>query len=342
MVAVEAEPAITRLLASGDPSLRYGAMVRVLGCDDEAADVRRLGQLIPKSPRVAQLLSERLPDGTIPRHPYAKWDGAHWVLSALADLGYPPGDGDLIPLREQVLAWLLSPGRELRVRKRIAGRARFCASQEGNAIWSLLSLGLTDERVDVLVNRLIQAQWQDGGWNCDRHPKADSSSFHETLFPLRALALYARLADSKESRSAAERAAEVFLVRSLFKRRSDGGVIHKSFVQLHFPGYWHYDILAGLTVMAEAGYIDDERCRDALDLLQSKRLPDGGYPAEANYYRVGGPKVAGRSLVGWGGTSVKKGNPFVTLQALAILRRAGRLEGLNMDQNLLQMARNRR
>jgi len=30
--------------------------------------------------------------------------------------------------------------------------------------------------------------------------------------------------------------------------------------------------------MADAGFIRDARCKDALDLLQSKRLPDGGFP----------------------------------------------------------------
>lgn len=38
-----------------------------------------------------------------------------------------------------------------------------------------------------------------------------------------------------------------------------------------FPCYWHYDVLFGLTVLDEAGFLADPRCRSALDLLESKR-----------------------------------------------------------------------
>jgi hypothetical protein len=277
--------------------------------------------------KIRILLSERQADGTVPRHAYTKWDGAHWVLAALADLGYPPEDESLVPLREQILSWLLSPGREWRIARRVNGRARFCASQEGNAIHYLLELGLADERVGALVGRLLDTQWPDGGWNCDPRPEADTSSFHESLLPLRALSLYARMRSSAAAREAADRAAEVFLTRSLFKRRSNGIVIHPSFAQLHYPAYWHYDILAGLRVMAAGGCVHDVRCRDALDFLESKRLPDGGFPAEAKWYRVSERKVSGRSLVDWGGVSATCSNPWITAEALAVLRVAGRAVG---------------
>jgi hypothetical protein len=241
----------------------------------------------------------------------------------LAELGYPPGDESLIPLREQVLRWLLSTGRERKIKQQVDGRARFCASQEGNAVYSLLALGLADSRVDALVERLLRTQWPDGGWNCDRRPEVATSSFHETWLPLRALARYSRLTGSTETGEAVDRAAQVFLARSLFKRRSDGAVMRPSFVQLHYPAYWHYDILAGLTVLAESGHIGDPRCRDALELLLGKQLADGGFPAEAKWYRVSDERVAGRSLVDWGGVSRKVSNPWITIAALTVLRRAG-------------------
>ena len=101
----------------------------------------------------------------------------------------------------------------------------------------------------------------------------------------------------------AERAADIFLKRNLFRRQRDGAVIKEDFVSLHYPCYWHYDILFGLKVMAEAGFIHDERCRKALALLEAKRLPHGGFPAEKAYYRVTERRVNGRSLVSLGGTS---------------------------------------
>lgn len=53
----------------------------------------------------------------MPHHPYSKWYGAHWILVTLADLGYPPGDQGLVPLREQVYGWLLPGERHGRDRK---------------------------------------------------------------------------------------------------------------------------------------------------------------------------------------------------------------------------------
>ena len=229
----------------------------------------------------------------------------------------------LIPLREQVLVWLFSK-KHLDSILTLQGRVRRCASQEGNALYALLTLGLADERCDELAMRLLRFQWPDGGWNCDRRPQADTSSFMESLIPLRALNLHARLTGSADSQAAATRAAEIFLSRQMFRRRRDGALIDPHFLKLHYPCYWHYDILFGLSVMAEAGFIHDPRCQEALDLLESKRLPDGGFPAEERYYTTR-QAPSGVSNVDWGGTSQRKMNPFVTTEALLVLKAAGRL-----------------
>jgi hypothetical protein len=79
--------------------------------------------------------------------------------------------------------------------------------------------------------------------------------------------------------------------------------------------------------MAEAGFIDNPRCKDALDLLERKRLPDGGFPAEQTYYRCTTRMVpSNRSLVHWGGTSSRRMNEWVTVDALTVLRAAGRMD----------------
>jgi hypothetical protein len=76
--------------------------------------------------------------------------------------------------------------------------------------------------------------------------------------------------------------------------------------------------------MVEAGFIGDERCQDALDLLESKRLPDGGFPTEKKYYRVTEKRTNGRCLIDWGGTSQRRMNEWVTVDALSVLKAAGR------------------
>lgn len=305
--------------------MRWKARLYLLGEDANSPEMRNLQDEIRSSERTLKLLSERQAGGGIPLHPYQKWRGAHWVLSMLADLGYPPGDRSLLPLFDQVYGWLLSK-QHLQSVKTINNRARRCASQEGNALYAALALGLADERSAELANRLLRWQWPDGGWNCDKNPSADTSSFHETLIPLRALALYGRLAGNTQALAAARQAAEVFLSRNLFKRRSDDSLIDPNFLRLHYPRYWHYDTLGGLKAMAEAGFLLDGRCRKALDILEGKYLPDEGFPAEGKYYRVTSKLISGTSRVDWGPVKPKFANAFVTVEALGLLKAAGRLD----------------
>jgi hypothetical protein len=177
--------------------------------------------------------------------------------------------------------------------------------------------------VDALAERLVELQWEDGGWNCDRMPSASHSSFEETLVPLRGLIWHARERGSRASAEAARRAAEVFLERRLFKRRSTGARIASDFVQLHYPCYWHYDVLFGLKVMAEGGFLADGRCDEAIALVRSKRRVDGGFPAEAKFWAVGRGKGL-RSLVSWGPTGKTRSNEFLTADALWVLAKAAR------------------
>jgi len=203
------------------------------------------------------------------------------------------------------------------------GRYRRCASQQSNALWSILKLEIANDRTHDFVERLLHWQWPDGGWNCDKDPRACHSSFMESILPLRALAHYGALHDHEPSLKAAKRASEVFLKRHLFQRESDGSVMKAEFVQLHYPLYWHYDVLHGLKVMAETGFIRDKRCESALDLLASKQLSDGGWPAERRYYKASKQLKLGNDYIDWGGTSKVRMNPWVTADALYVLKAAG-------------------
>jgi hypothetical protein len=316
---------IKKLLESNEPSIRLRTNTEVLGRSIGSRAVKELQEEVKHSERVRLLLSERK-NGILPWHPYAKWYGAHWILSVLADLGYPSGDKSLIPLREQVYEWLFSKGHLESVRRhetfagpviKIRGSFRAHASMEGNAVYYLHALGLADDRTRILADRLVEWQWPDGGWNCDKKPRAHTSSFTESLWPLRGLAHTTTKGGSY--RDVVEQAAEYFLQRRLFKRKRNGRVIKTQFTQLHYPCYWHYDILFALKVMKEAGFGDDERCAEAISLLKSKRLEDGGFPAEAAYYRKSSRPTTGRSIVGWGGVSKRKMNEFVTCDAMSVL-----------------------
>jgi hypothetical protein len=337
---VRREPLIRSLLASDNPSIRWKVRVGVLDEDPRSRAIKRLRTEIKSSPTVKALLSRRDRKGEIhvKRSPYDKWQGAHWVFAALADIGYPEADEGLVPLRDQVFALWLRPAyfeefeatSKQQVYRRghgvpvMRGRHRRCASQQGNALLSATKLGLDDADSERLVERLLHWQWPDGGWNCDKNPSADSSSFMETILPMRGLALYGRKTKNAGAVRAARKAAEVFLTRRLYKRRRDQRVIAQGFVELHYPLYWHYDMLGGLKAMADLDRLGDRRCDDALDLLEQKELPSGGWSAEARYFRPRKAIALGADYVDWGATSHKRPSEWVSADALTVLHAAGR------------------
>ncbi|MBT6147287.1 MAG: hypothetical protein HOH74_17765 [Gemmatimonadetes bacterium] len=322
---------ITQLRYHSEPYTRHRIIVDVVGRERSSKEARILRDEVRESVLAKVMMADRDGGGRIALDANHEWRGAHWVLSVLADLNYREGDKGLIPLRDQVYEWLFSPAYEQEIRERYVNDLHRChAAQEGNAIFYLLRLGLADERVDELVARLLAWQWPDGGWNSELKPKADASSILDTLWPMRGLTLHAQLTGSEVSRDAAQRAAEVLLERRLYKHPKDGKVIKSDFTALHYPCYWHYDILFGLKAMAEADRIDDERCSDALDLLESKQLPDGGFPSQGKYYRVGRDAGVGTNLINWGGTSCTKMNEHITAEALGVLKASGRLTAIGL------------
>lgn len=321
---------VEELLGSDEPSIRWIVRTRVLGEPDRD----ELRAEIRESPRVRALLAARGEDGRVddPKQPYSKWRGAHWILLALAELGHPPGDESLVPLRDQVLDRWLTPavfrdaatptGKGILV---VAGKHRRCASQQGAALLAVVRLGLVDERAATLAERLRHWQWPDGGWNCDKRPEARMSSVAETLLPLRALAAYADAGGDQAAREAADAAAEVLLERRVAWRRSTGAPLSPRTTKLRYPLYWNYDVLGGLRGLAEAGRLGDPRCADALDFLGSRRLPDGGWAADGRYWEPAAGTRSLRDRVDWGPAAPGLRNEWITAHALAVLTAAGRL-----------------
>ena len=314
------------LLKSEDPSIRYFTLTDILDRPTDSPDVKATRRLIPSGPRVRALLDGQESDGSFGVHPYQKWTGAHWRLVSLAELGVPSGFGPAVRATDLVLNWLLGEAHLSNVPE-IDGRYRRCASQEGNALAVCSKLGLAeDPRVMRLAESLVGWQWADGGWNCDRNPEADHSSVNESLSTLWGLVEYHRATGDREFLKRVENASEFFLRHHLFRSDHTGKIIHPSMIKLHYPLYWHCDILQELVILSRAGKLDDPRTKEALDLVEKKRASDGLWHPEDYYWNLK-RKVSAKvqasnvEIVDWG----RRGpNPFITLNALRVLKSSGR------------------
>jgi hypothetical protein len=274
---------------------------------------------------VASLL-EPTPD----RHPYGKWQGAHWRLVSLMDLGVPPELVSNAHEYDRVLDWLLAPAHIAGVRV-IEGLARRCGSQEGNALAVGVWLGRAgDSGVERLAQNLVGWQWPDGGWNCDIRPGARHSSFNESLPPLLGLARFAALTGDRAAKQAADQAAGFLLRHRVVFSERTGDLAHPTVGKLHYPPYWHFDLLAALRVLATTGHLQDDRTREALDLLESKRGADGAWRVDGRWWRSPGAKGSNVEVASWGSRGPSEP---ATLGALRVLKAAGRWSPVETDSD---------
>jgi hypothetical protein len=249
-------------------------------------------------------------------HPYARWRGAYWRLLSLVDLGVAPGDQHALRAAEETLGWLCNPRRLKTIHKRnIHGRVRRCALQDGRGLQACLRIGLRDDpRLDRLAESLVETQWPDGGWNCDVRPEASHSSFNETWGPILGLAQYGAV-------DAAARGAEFLRRHRVIYSERTGQPAHPVLMKLHYPSYWHYDLLVGLRALAGSVGLADTRTVDALDVLESKRRADGMWHCEGKWWKRPGSTGSNVEAVDWADAA----DVLLTEQALDVLATAGRL-----------------
>ena len=132
-----------------EPALAWKLAVNILGKSEDSPDAHSARAEV----REALLVKALIGTCDRSRSAYKKWDGAHWVLSILGDLGYPAGDEALRPLMEDTFNTWMSKKHETKHLQVIDGRVRRCASQEGYAIWCSLRLGFgdSDESENVVI-----------------------------------------------------------------------------------------------------------------------------------------------------------------------------------------------
>jgi hypothetical protein len=98
-------------------------------------------------------------------------------------------------------------------------------------------------------------------------------------------------------------------------RLSDGEVPQRRWLAVGFPYSWNYDVVRVLDYFRLARSEPDLRMSEALDIVESKRDPEGRWPLETTYHdRL---QVDLEEIVG-------QPSRWITLRGVRILRWAGR------------------
>jgi hypothetical protein len=138
--------------------------------------------------------------------------------------------------------------------------------------------------VDGVVERLVGEQLDDGGWNCYAEYGSVRGSFHTTIRVIEGLLAHERATGGTVAASAARtRGEEYLLERRLLRRRTSGDVIDPAFLQFSYPTRWHYDVLRGLDYFRLTNRRADLRLAEAIELVRSKRQPDGRWLLENSH-----------------------------------------------------------
>ena len=282
------------LLEPSNPSVRYLALTELLHRGSKEPDVLAAREKIPRSRIVRKIMAKQTREGFWPPRDSCynpKWTSAVWPLMLLAEHAVPADDRikaeaerfmDLHQLESGSFACPSNLGTR--------GKRWDEPCLTGNMIRTLIRLGYgNDRRVRRAIDWLPVQQMEDGGWNCDfPEKKVKHSSFMSTIEPLWAYSEIPRRSWTRKMKRSIENGAEFLLMHHLYK--SDNHHWRETypfFTRLHFPMYYFYDVLHGLRVLTRLGYSDDERIRSAVQLVLSKRRPDGRWNLEGDWWTEG-------------------------------------------------------
>ncbi|PWC06072.1 hypothetical protein [Mycetocola zhujimingii] len=274
---------VTDWLLDSDPAIRWQVMSDLL--DEPAEAVAAERSRVATEGWGARLLALQSPDGqwdggtynpaeeTDPGAPGQPWTATHHTLVLLRELGLDPASaeaGRAIGLVRENSRW------EHDGQRYFDGEVEPCINGSVVAIG-----GYFGEDVQSIVDRLLDEQLDDGGWNCEAEFGSTRSSFHTTIAVLEGLLQHEQSTGASTEVSASRRRAEEYLLeRRMLRRLSTGEVADRDFTRFSFPTRWFYDVLRGLDYFRSVGGALDPRLDEALDLVESKRSPDGRWSLE--------------------------------------------------------------
>jgi prenyltransferase beta subunit len=337
------------LLERTNPSVSYFTLRDICGKSENDSQVMSAKRAILESKIVKRIFHKQKPQGywEEPANPYSpKYKSSYWQIMTLSQLGadktnekvkeaceyifqFQHKDGGFSSYTKETAskeyALLMKKGKKLPlhdewVSSKVFEHQYSCLT--GNMAAALVRIGYSnDSRVRHALEWLVKIQNEDGGWLCPywkAHVRDKHGCFYGTICPLEAFSEVKKEYWSKEMQRTVERGAEFLLMHHLFKAdHHDYGVINKSWLKFSFPWFYGYSILRGLDVLTKLGYIDDERLKDAVEILMQKQQRSGTWVLES--------APIGRMQVNL--EAKGKSSKWITLIALRVLKRLSSASG---------------
>lgn len=228
-----------------------------------------------------QLLENQDPDGKWAGGLYSpKWTSTTYTLLLLRRLGLEPGNEQALAGCERLLddADWIEGGVSYWKSHKMAER---CVNA---MVLSLVSyFGYEDARSDGIVELLIGAAYDGGGWNCRDYQGDTHASFHTTISALEGLTEWKRRTGSTAADKVIARGHEFLLEHRMLRSHRTGAVIDEQWKVIHFPPRWHYDVMRGLDHFQDVSAARDDRAAEAMEVIEQHRRPDGMWPKGGTY-----------------------------------------------------------
>lgn len=302
-----------------DPALRWQVERDLAGVPEEQWRATR--ERVATEGFGARLLALQDPDG--------QWDGGSYFPAGF--FGSPEQEEPGQPWT--ATTWSLNSLREWGMPAAALGDT--AARLQANSRWDYNDGPYWDGEVDVCINAFTLgngawlgadvselAAWfpahrlPEGGWNCETEEGAATrrSSVHSTLNAVRGLLDYERRTGDASVRDA-RATGEEFLLGRLLRKVTTGEEVVRGVRACAYPFRHHHNVLRATDHFRRAALHDgtspDPRLEEAVEIIRSKRQPDGRFLQDTRY--------PGRV---WFDVDVPEGepSPWVTFYATRVLQ----------------------
>ncbi len=260
------------LLEPDQPSIRYLALTRLSGKDEDDPEVVAARERIAERGWASELLARQEQGGWWVHEESLyrpKYLATNWMLLILSDFGLTK---EHPRIRKACELWIKRFAKE-DGGFGIDGSKGSHLCTTGNMARALVRFGYADHpKVKSAFGWMARNASHLGGWSC-----FGSGRNLDSWEPLSAFAAYPRERWTPEMSRAVELAAEFFLERELHKQ----GDRYEPWYRFHYPVHYYYDVLVGLDFLTALGYGKDPRLGFAVSLLEKKRRADGRWNLEA-------------------------------------------------------------